>query len=308
MRRLQKEISTSRLSWPITAMMTFVFWLVAWFENHVSVLPFLLLIATGLLMMWINHLFALIKVFSRMIASSYLAFTTALLIVPDIGGMQLKVVLVQFFLVSFLILFFSCYQYKKAQGVILYAFLMIGLASLVFKQILLFVPLLWLLSGYCMITFSNKILLSSLFGIGLPYLFVYTYYLMMGTPTVEQTLIHNWQFCPVMEFSGVSTTLKMSFAGTTLLSLVGFIHLLRVGHKDKVRTRMMYQIFIALDFMAFVMCFLQPMHLAEYTSIMLVSVSAMLGHFFAMTDTKQTNYVFIAILIITVLTTLFNLL
>lgn len=307
MRRLQKEISTSRLAWPVAATLTFVFWFIAWLEDNVTFLPFVMLMATGMLMMWINHLFALIKVFSRMIASSYLAFTTALLIVPDIGGKQLSVVFVQFCLVAFLILFFSCYQYRKAQGVILYAFLMIGIASLIFKQLLFFVPLLWVLTGYCMVTFSAKIWLSSMFGIGLPYLFVITYYLFVGTPSDEQTLLHNWDFCRLMDFRAVSSTLKQSLLCSSVLTIIGIIHLIRVGHKDKVRTRMMYQIFIAIAIFAFMMCFIQPLHIATYVGIMLVSASAMIGHFFAMTDTKQTNYIFIGIVALTYMITLYNL-
>lgn len=259
-------------------------------------------------MMWINHLFALIKVFSRMIASTYLAFTTAFLIVPDIGGTQLQTVFVQFCLVSFLILFFSCYQYRKAQGIILYAFMMIGIGSLWFKQLLFVVPLLWVLTGYCMVTLSSKIFLSSLFGIGLPYLFVYTYYLITNTLPEEQTLLHNWEFCRIADLRLVSTTLKISYVSASILSLIGIIHLIRLGHKDKVRTRLMYQIFIALDVYAFLMCFIQPIHIATYIGIMLISVSAMIGHFFAMTDTKQTNYIFIGIVAFTYLITIFNLL
>lgn len=307
MRRIQKEISTSRLTWPITALITLLFWFIAWLEDNVTFLPLVLLIATGMLMMWINHLFALIKVFSRMIASSYLAFTTAFLIVPDIGGSQLRAVFIQFCLVSFLILFFSCYQYRKAQGIILYAFLMIGIASLFFKQMLFFVPLLWILTGYCMVTFSAKIWMSSMFGIGLPYLFTYTYYLLAGVPSAEQTLIHNWEFCRAFDFSDVSSNLKLSFVSATLLTIVGLIHLIKEGHKDKVRTRLMYQIFIALAIFAFLLCFLQPHHMAAYVAVMLVSVSAMIGHFCAMTDSKRTNYIFIGIVAFNYLITLYNL-
>ena len=289
-------------------MLTLIFWFIAWLEDNVTFFPFVLVIATGLLMMWINHLFALIKVFSRMIASSYLAFTTALLLVPDIGGMQTKVIFVQFCLVSFLILFFSCYQYRTAQGVILYAFLMLGVASLFFKQLLLIVPLLWVLSAYCMASFSEKIWLSSLFGIGLPYLFVYTYYILQGVPSTEQSLIHNWDFCRVFDFRAVPSCLKVSFACSSLLTIVGFIHLLIEGHKDKVRTRMMYQIFMSIGAFAILMCFLQPQHLTFYIGLMLIPASAMVGHFFAMTDTKTTNYIFIAIISLTYLLTIYNLL
>jgi len=242
-----------------------------------------------------------------MIASSYLTFTTAMLIVPDIGGLQLRSVFIQFCLVSFLILFFSCYQYRKAQGVMLYAYLMLGILSLFFKQILLLVPLLWILTSYCMVPLNAKMWLSSLFGVGLPYIFVFAYYMVAGTPYAEQTLMHNWEFCRVFSFIGVSTTLKISFAATSLLSTIGIVHLLREGHKDKVRTRMMYQIFIFIALYAFIMGFLQPEHLAEYIAIQLVSTSAMLGRFFAMTDTKYTNYTFIAIVSATYLMTIFNL-
>ncbi len=308
MRRLQKEISTSRLSWPIAAMTSLLFWFIAWLEDNVTFLPFVLMMVTGLLMMWVNHLFALIRLFSRMIASSFLVFTTALIIVPDIGGMQLDATFLQLCLIGFLILFFSCYQYQKAQGVILYAFLLIGLASLAFKQILFLVPLLWLLTGYCMVTFSTKIWISSIFGVCLPYLFLFTYYMMVGTPYEEMTIMHNWEFCKAFNFSGVSTTAIISFTATSLLSGLGIIHLIREGHKDKVRTRMMYQIFIAIAIFSIVMTLLQPIHIIRYTALQLISTGAMVGRFFAMTDSKQSNITFITITVIAYLLTIYNLL
>ncbi len=307
MRRLQKEISTSRLSWPIAAMTSLLFWFIAWLEDNVTFLPFVLMMVTGLLMMWVNHLFALIRIFSRMIASSFLVFTTALIIVPDVGGLQLEATFLQFCLISFLILFFSCYQYPKAQGVILYAFLMIGLASLVFKQILFIVPLLWLLTGYCMVTFSTKIWLSSLFGIGLPYLFVFTYYMLVGTPSEEMTLLHKWEFCHAFNFNGVSTTAIVSFCSSSLLSSLGIVHLVREGHKDKVRTRMMYQIFIAIAIFMVIMTLIQPIHIFRYTALQLIATSAMMGRFFAMTDSKQSNITFITIVSLAYILTIYNL-
>lgn len=184
---------------------------------------------------------------------------------------------------------------------------MLGVASLFFKQLLLMVPIMWILSAYCMVSFSGKIWLSSIFGIGLPYLFVYTYYLCAGTPSVEQTLIHNWDFCRVFDFRAVPSCLKLSLACSSLLTIIGFVHLILEGHKDKVRTRMMYQIFTSIGFYAILMCFLQPQQIAVYIGIMLISASAMAGHFFAMTDTKRTNYIFIAIVGITYLVTIYNL-
>ena len=306
-RRLQKEISTSKLSWSVAALTTLLLWFVAWLEDHVTFLPFVLLMVSGLLMMWMNHLFALIRVYSRMIASSFLAFNLAFLMAPDIGGMQLQVTFMQFCVIVFLILFFSCYQYRRAQGVILYAFLMIGLASLVFKQILFLVPILWLLTGYCMVTFSVKILLSSIFGVSLPYVFLLTYYFMVGTPLEEWTLVHNWNFCHTFDFSGIKMQVMLAFVCASVLSIIGMSHLIHEGHRDKVRTRMMYQIFFALFLFSFAMTLLQPANMLMFTALQLIATSAMIGHFFALTDTKRTNVVFITILSLTYIITLFNL-
>lgn len=296
------------MSWPIAAMTSLLFWFVAWLEDNVTFLPFVLMIITGMLMMWVNHLFALIRIFSRMIASSFLVFTTALIIVPNLGGIQLDATFLQLCLIGFLILFFSCYQYQKAQGVILYAFLLIGIASLAFKQILFIVPLLWILTGYCMVTFSTKIWISSIFGVCLPYLFLFTYYMMVGTPYEEMTLMHNWDFCHAFSFKGIATSQIISFTATSLLSALGIGHLIHEGHKDKVRTRMMYQIFIAIATFSFIMALIQPVHIIQYTALQLIATSAMVGRFFAMTDSKRSNITFIAIVSLTYLLTIYNLL
>lgn len=295
MRRIQKEISRSKLSWPIMALITVVLWFIAWLQDHTTFLALPLLMTAGLFMMWINHLFALIRMFSRMIATCYLAFMAALIVTPDLSSVQEKSILLQLCIIGFLMLFFSCYQYRKAQGIFLYAFIAISIASLFFKQILFIVPLLWLLSIYCLVAFNLKIWLSSIFGIALPYLFLWCYYLLTNTPPDERALFGNWEFCHVFNFDDIPSPMMFAFYATSALSIFGIVHILREGHRDKVRTRMMYQIFISLAVFSFFMTLLQPQHIAEFTAIQIVPASAMLGHFSATTETKRSNAFFIFI-------------
>ncbi|MCF0202970.1 MAG: hypothetical protein HUK08_06375 [Bacteroidaceae bacterium] len=288
-------------------MISLLLWFVAWLENNVGFTPFVLTIISSMLLMWLNHLFALLHSFSRMMASSFILLNTAVILCPFLEGQQLHATWIQFCLITFLFLFISCYQYRKAQGVILYAFATIGIISLTCKPILYFVPLLWLLIGYCMVTFSMKIMLSSIFGIALPYMFVYCYILLQGTGVEDCELFNNWYFCTPFNFKGIRPAVIVSYVTVSVLSLFGYYHLILNGHKDRVRTRLMFQIFAIISAYSLVMALLQPLYIMSMLSIETVATSAIIGHYITTTRSNISNYCTIAILCLTLFVSIYHL-
>ena len=95
-------------------------------------------------------------------------------------------------------------------------------------------------------------------------------------------------------------------AYVAVLSLTGIIHFVRNSYKDKIRTRMLYEMFITMVVVTMVFMVLQPQHSEKIMGILIVSAEPLTGHFLALTSTKVTNIAFIVILATTLIITAIN--
>ena len=100
---------------------------------------FLCFIFSAYLMVELNNSNALIRIYSRMVSSSFLVLicSGAFLFTSMSGAIA------QLCAVGTYFLLFRCYQDKQSVGWTYYSFLCVGLASIVFPQAFYYVPLLW---------------------------------------------------------------------------------------------------------------------------------------------------------------------
>lgn len=288
---------------PVTAVYVVLVCLAAGLLEGQMWTSFALLAVSSFLMMQLNNANALIRVYSRMVSCSFLvlsAMSTFLLSDPAYGGVQLC-------LVAFYVLFFRAYQDKRAVGSIFYAFLMLGIASIWFVQILFFVPVLWILLYTNVLAGSARTFFASILGLVLPYWFVEVYYVYIGEPLA---LIPH--FMALAEFRTLDLSLPWTgpqLAATALVllfAIVGVVHFHRNSYMDKIRTRMLFEIFTAMAVSTVVFLFLQPQHVNCLLGMMIVSISPLFGHFVALTRTRLTNISFFVFLLLTLVVTAYN--
>ena len=91
-----------------------------------------------------------------------------------------------------------------------------------------------------------------------------------------------------------------------LLAFTGIVHFLRHSSNDKLRTQMVYEMFIIITFGILLFIILQPQHLPYLLRLLIISTAPLIGHFIALTRTKVTNVAFILIVTVTFLLTAYN--
>ena len=303
-KRVQNKIAESRYTMPITAVYaTVVCILGGMVENHWW-LQFGCLAVSTFLMIGLNNTNALIRIYSRMVSCSFMVLCCATnLLFPSVEGG-----ITELCFIAFLLSFFHAYQDKSATIWVFYAFLCLGLSSLLFVQILYFVPILWILLKFKIMAFSGKNFWASILGLIIPYWFVGGDYVYTGQyqEHLEHFLtIANLQ--PMCDLSLLSEHQIVSFSYVFILLLTGTIHFLRNSYKDKIRTRMLYEIFIIISLCDIAFLVLQPQHYDELMRILIICTSPLIGHFLALTRTKVTNIAFFAILLLSLLVTAYNL-
>lgn len=278
--------------------------LAAGFIEHKMWVQSVCLVVSTLLMAELNNANSLIRIYSRMVSCSYLVLTVmASFLLPLMPG-----AIVGLCFIAFYLSFFHAYQDRTASGWVFYAFFAIGMASTVFVQVLFFVPILWVLLAVNILAFSGRTFCASLLGLVMPYWFVGAYYVCIGsfTPFIQH-FVNIAKFARLFDYSLVSEHQIVTFAFLVVISFVGIVHFLRHSYNDKIRTRMLYEVFITIDVCCMVFIVLQPQHYDCLLHIMIVNTAPLIGHFIALTQTRLTNLFFILMVIVALLITAYNL-
>ena len=147
---------------------------------------------------------------------------------------------------------------------------------------------------------------ASVIGLTAPYWFMAGYYAMTGDfGTIAQQI--NLDFWATWNGNiTVKTGTVVTFGLTLLVGTIGTIHFLRNSYKDKIRTRMLYEMLITLTAFTTALAVLQPQYAEQLTGILIVNASVLGAHFFALTSTRITNIAFILLALLAVAATAFN--
>lgn len=296
MKRLQNRIAESRFALPVTAVYATAAWLAGGLISSDSYIEFAVFAVSAYLMAELNNRHALIRMYSRMVSCSFLVLAT--LAASAAGGTSwaagtADVWIMQLcFIVAYLFLF-SSYQDKRAQGKMFYAFMMIGVASTLFVQALFFVPLLWVLTATNLMAFSSRNLWASIIGLTVPYWFYGGYCALTGN--IGYLTAHfapdAW-LKPLFITGGADAATIATTAFIVTVTVIGAVHFIRNSYKDKIRTRMLYEMLITVTAFCLAFMLLQPGHLPMLMGILIIHSSILAGHFFALTSTRLTNITF----------------
>lgn len=262
-----------------------------------------ILCASTILMVLLNNTHSLIRIYSRMVSCS---FAVLMVMSPFLYGSPNES-LSQLLFILFLFFIFHAYQDKRAVGWVFYAYAALGIASILYVQMLFLLPILWVLQATNVLAASPRTYCASILGVLMPYWFMGAYCLYAGQ---TQTLVDhfaeiaNWQ--TPFDFIPLDVHRLATLAFAVVLGIIGTAHFLAYSYQDKIRTRMLYEMFIALEVCFMIMLVLQPQHFDMLLSLLIVVVSPLIGHFLSLTHSRLSNITFFALITIALLLTVFN--
>lgn len=230
--------------------------------------------------------FVLLRINSRIMGS-----TLALMLLPAAMMHELQAThLILLCSIATYFPFFAIYQRPWATTYIYLAFLIISLSSLVFPQLLHFVPFCWI-GMYLLRSFSLRGWVASLLGIVTPYCFFLTWAYctdqmqLAGTYWVELMRIDRPDF-------SAWTLQHYALAALVLLHyLIGTVDLLRTARQDKTRTRYHYYTVLLNGTVAFLWLGLQPQHFLLIMPLCMTNAAILSGHFTALSYGRIQNII-----------------
>lgn len=273
--------------------------------GHDTWLQMALLGISSLLMAELNNANALIRVYSRMVSCSFIVMTTAasfLLSSTNTGWAQMG-------LIVFFIFLLHAYQDGHAAGWVFYAFAALSLASIPFVNILYLVPLLWIILGTNIMALTPRTFLSSLLGLMVPYWFIGAYAVVFQH--LDWFALHFQTLAqpgPLFDLSILNDHQAMTFIFLMIITALGSIHFLIYSYQDKIRTRMIYEMFITLSISCMALMLVFPSLFNGFMSLAIVVIAPLIGHFLVLTHSRLSNITFFVVIAAAFALTVYNLL
>lgn len=304
MKRAQNTISESRLTLPIVATYGIAVWAAAGLLDEQWWVQLACFVVSTYLMIEMNNSNALIRIYSRMVSSSFiiLSSTTCFLF------SSINEAVVEVCVIASYVMLFICYQNRQAVGHTFYAFVCLGIASMFSIKILFYVPPIWLLMTFYLQSMSWRSLWASLLGLVTPYWFAAVYFIYQedfSLPASHFAGLDDFIF--PYDYTQITPQQALTFIFVLIVSITGTIHYLRTSFNDKIRTRMLYNCFIAMNMLSVAYLIVQPQHYNLLMRMIIVNTSPLIAHFIALTQTRITNIAFYVITISALLLTAYNL-
>lgn len=313
-KRLQSRITAGRLTLPLAIMISVACWVLTavllpelkvqqdnyplWQSFSSVCIPFwanrlisfILYSIIGYFLIELNNTFSIIRMRASVQTSVYFLLIA---VCPSLHVLYAGDLAAAAFLIALFFLFKSYQQIRPAVD-LFHAFIFIGIGSLLFPQLTLFIPLFWI-GAYNFQSLQLKSFFGSLIGWSLPYwcLLGYAYYYGQ-MDSFYQPFRELATFMPIrFDFE----VWEMATIGYMLvLFMVSSGHCLVAGYEDKIRTRSYLHFLIFLNFCIFVYIGLQPALSVHLLSLLLIGVSILAGHLFALTNSRTANIFFIGAL------------
>ena len=255
------------------------------------------------LMVELNNSNALIRIYSRMMSCSYILLVCmSPFLFHSTSTMLLSICTIATFIALFI-----TYQDKQSMGWTFYGFTSLGIASVIDVRMLYFAPVLWVAMVFYLRSMTLRTFLTSIFGLLCPYWFLSLYLIYTDdfTPAIEH-FSQLARFGRVADITGLPLNVLLSTGFTFILGVTGIVHYVRNRINDKTRTRMLFNTFILVDIASMVFIILQPQLSMPLLTMMIITTSPLIAHFIALTDTRITNWSFMAIVLAVLSLTLIN--
>ena len=304
-KRIQNKTAESRRTLPIAMLYGTAIWVLAGLFKEQWWVQFTCFILSVLLVMRINSKNLLIRIYSRSVSVAFIFLScAAVFLFPSLAGG-----IVQLCCIAALMLLFDSYQDQTAVGSVYYAFLLLGIGSMFDAHVIFYLPLLWFMMKIIVYSLSWRTFFASLLGLATPYWFMCGWLLWQKDGDF-QAIANLFAVQDILQFpfdfGSVTLPYLLLMAFTTLLMTIGSMHFIHSSFRDKIRVRQIYYGFITLGIFSLALWVLQP-HNELAIRMLILTTSPLVGHYWALTNSRFSNIVCIILAAVLVVITAINL-
>ena len=304
-KRLQNKVAESRRTLPIAMLYGTAIWLLAGLLKEQWWVQFACFVLSVLLVMRMNSKNLLIRIYSRSVSIAFIFLScAAVFLFPSWQGGA-----VQLSFIAALLLLYDSYQDNMAVDKAYYAFLLLGISSMIDAHVFFYLPVIWFLMAVIVYDLSWRTFLASLLGLATPYWFMAGWLLwkkegnfdIMFSMFTRQDIL---QF--PFDFGTTPTPTQLVIVFTAVMMVIGSIHFIHSSFRDKIHVRQLYYSFITIGFFSLALLVLQPQNELAFR-MLIIATSPLIGHYWALTNSRISNVIVCILSVALILLTAFNL-
>ena len=297
--RLQNKIAGSVFTLPVCVIAAIAMWWLPQKEFSVQcLLGLVLCLLTTYIVMETNAQQHIIRIRTRMMSCVWLLLAASLAFMHPLGE---PIIAAAFLCVSYHLLF-RCYQRHRPQLDVFHSFLMLGIGSFFAPVMLPMAVLFFLYKIFFLRSLTRKAFWAGVLSIIVPYWCYAVWCFVTGD---IQSLITRLTDMAHLDMPSVEAVKALPFvwqvsAGfVVLLSIVSIIHYMRTNYDDKIRVRMFLYIYVMQTLLLMAYLVLQPAHYQTTMALLVASASPLIAHYFALTGSWLSTFLFCLSLILT---------
>lgn len=305
-KRIQNRIAESRYTLPIAAFYSIFIWLCAGLVSHQWWIQFCCFVVSAYMLMMINKENMLIRIYSRLVSSFYLILTCTAVFLFE----SRSCAIIQMGAAVSFYLLWHCYQDKQSVGWTFYTFFFLSAGSIMQSQVLYYLPIFWIMMAWFISSLSWRTFFASLVGLFTPYWLCMPYFVLQGEDCIKLLTRHLSPLLDIVslpDYSVLHLNQLVLLALLVILMIIGSFHFIATSYKDTVRVRQIFSSFITTAIFLIVLLLIQPHCYDIVISVLILVVSPMIAHFFALTNSRFTNILFMITLTMILLITGYNL-
>lgn len=323
--RFQQNIVSGRFTLPAVIVFSALVWIMAWgskpdgipsalypfWQRLLGWLPanfigeiinFLVYGLAAYLLIELNNAYSLIRIRTSFQCSVFVLLVTAC---PFLFPLQTGGLAALCFLLAVYFLF-RTYQKPEPVGHMFQAFLFIGIGTILFPGMLLYIPL-FFIGAFNFKSLGFRTFFAGILGLTLPYWFLFGHAYFYNRMELFYEPFLQLAFLFPADYSRIDLSQIMPGLLAVLLFIVATVHFWATGYKDKIRTRSYLNFWVLVTVWTILYCCLQPQYLGSLYPVMLVGSSILGGHLFVVTSNRLSNLFFIVYFVILLGLTGYNL-
>lgn len=273
----RSKVVSGSFTLPVMAIATLLLWPARGAFDWTMWVGLLLTGCTTYVVMELNNRFALLRIRSRLVSSTYLLFMA---VMPALHAWHPRQLCTLCFALSYAMLF-SVYQRVRAEGYVFHAFLFMGAGSMLFPPMLVLAFLFYFSLIFQLRNFGWRIFMAGLLGLLVPYWFRLAYALTTHTLATSFDFLLAYTRYEVPDYGSVSWLQWTNVGVVGLLGWLGLCHFLRTAYNDKIRTRMLFYVVVTQQLALTAGVALLPAHLDVLFALLILNSSLLAGHYYA---------------------------
>ncbi len=273
----RSSVVTGSFTLPVMSLLTILLWMLPDFSDWKLWAGLGMTLLTAYSVMELNNRHALLRVRSRLMSVSYL---TLMLACPVLHTWDVGMVPPLCYVVGYLLLFAS-YQKLRGEGYVFHAFLLVGIASLVFPPMLVLLAAFYISMIFQLQSFTWRTFMAGLFGLLVPYWFYAAYAVWQNHLDTAFLYLLDWFHPALPDYSQLCLPQLVTAGFLIALVVISLVHFFHTAYDDKIRTRMLFYVLFTQEVCLLVGMVMLPSHFETQLRLFAVNSAAFIAHYYA---------------------------